>query len=478
MYPLKYKVTLAVLLFIILLSLIYALFTGFSLFESDPAYLFSVIPYLVILFACAIILSPILLKANGHWAYLFIGSVVISVLSAVTGEYSYLFWLIVLLGISITIHLFYKRKVDVLKKKSAAVEKIKEVVNVVKFHHQQVGEFNSALSERLDRYRSLREIGESFSARLSLEDICQLAVETAYEMIPDTDTAMLFLVNKNQQKLILSASKKATDLPKVKSKTGDIFDKWVFKERQSLSVEDISEDFRFDYTPLTGERHFKSLISAPMIAQSRIIGLLRLNSREKNSYSFDDLRLLDFISDLTSSAINNARLYKTTEELSTKDSLTGFYIHRYLKESLTKEVERARVNKVPLSLIMIDIDHFKDYNDKYGHSAGDKVLIGVARIIRNNAVKHSQLIARYGGEEFVVVLPNMDKEQARKLADQMRLDISQRKFSLRRKETSVTISAGVASYSDEIVKSEELLKKTDFLLYKAKKEGRNKVCVA
>ncbi len=478
MYPLKYKVTLAVVLFIILLPLIYALFTGFSLFESDPAYLFSVMPYLVILFACAIILSPILLETNGHWAYFFIGSVVISVLSAATGEYSYLFWLIVLLGISITIHLFYKRRVDVLKKNSNAVEKIKEAVNVVKFHHQQVGEFNSALSKRLDRYRSLREIGESFSARLSLEDICQLAVETAYEMIPDTDAAMLFLVNKNQQRLMLSASKKATELPKIKSKTGDIFDKWVFKERQSLSVEDISEDFRFDYTPLTGERYFKSLISAPMIAQSRIIGLLRLNSRERNSYSFDDLRLLDFISDLTSSAINNARLYKTTEELSTKDSLTGFYIHRYLKESLVKEVERARVNKAPLSLIMIDIDHFKDYNDKYGHSAGDKVLMGVARIIRNNAVKHSQLIARYGGEEFVVVLPNMNKEQACKLAEQMRLDISQRKFSLRRKETSVTISAGVASYSDEIVKSEELLKKTDFLLYKAKKEGRNKVCVA
>ena len=478
MYPQKYKVALAVLLFIMLLSLIYFLFIGFSLFESNPAYLFNVIPYLVMLFACAIILSPILLKANGHWIYFFIGSGVISALSMVTRRYGYLFWLIVLLGITVTIYIFYKKRVDILKNKSNAMEKIKEAVNIVKFNHQQVGEFNSALSQRLDRYRSLREIGESFSARLSLEDICQLAVDTAYEMIPETDAAMLFLVDKNQQKLMLFMSKKACALPKIKSKTGDIFDKWVFKERQSLSVEDINEDFRFDYTPLSGERYFKSLISVPMISQSRITGLLRLNSREKNSYSFDDLRLLDFISDLTSSAINNARLYKTTEELSTKDSLTGFYINRYLKESLAKEVEKARVNKVPLSLIMIDIDHFKDYNDKYGHSAGDKVLIGVSRIIRNNAQKYSQLIARYGGEEFVVVLPNMPKDQARKLAEQIRSDVSERKFSLRRKETNVTISAGVASYSDEIVKSEELLKKTDFLLYKAKKEGRNKVCVA
>ncbi len=478
MYPLKYKVILTVLLLVILLPLIYSLFTGFSLFESEPSYLFSVMPYLVVLFGIAIILSPILLETNGHWACFFIATVVMSVLSLATGQYYYLFWLIVLLGISIAIHVFYKQRVDIIGKKINAVKKIKEVVNVVKLHWQQAEAFNSALSQRLERYRSLRKIGESFSARLSIEDICQLAVETACEMISGTDVAMLFLVNESQQKLILSASKKVAELPKIKSKTGDIFDKWVFKERQSLSVEDINEDFRFDYIPLRGERYFKSLISVPMINQSRIIGILRLNSREKNSYSFDDLRLLDFISDLASSAVNNARLYKTTEELSTKDSLTGFYIHRYLKESLIREVDRARINRSLLSLVMIDIDHFKDYNDKYGHSAGDKVLIGIARIIRNNTVKCSQLIARYGGEEFVIVLPDMGKDKARELAEKIRLDISRRIFFLRRKETSVTVSAGVASYSDEITKSEELLKKTDFLLYKAKKEGRNKVCVA
>ena len=141
-------------------------------------------------------------------------------------------------------------------------------------------------------------------------------------------------------------------------------------------------------------------------------------------------------------------------------------------------MERARINKTPLSLIMIDIDHFKDYNDRYGHSAGDKVLMGISRIIFNDAVKYTQLIARYGGEEFVIVLPNMDKEKAYELAEKIRIDISMRKFSLRRKETNVTVSAGVTSYTDEIIESEELLKKTDFLLYKAKKEGRNKVCVA
>lgn len=478
MYPLKYKLIFSVLLLIILPLLIYCLFRGFMLLESNPAYLLSIIPYLALFFALAIISSPILFNANSHWILFAISAVVMPVLSMVTGKYCYLLWPLLLFGVSFTIHIFYTRRIGILEKKISSIEKVKEAVNVVKFKWHQTEKFNSALLQRLERYRSLREIGESFSARLSLEDICELAVDTAYEMVPRTDTAMLFLVSKSQQKLVLTGSKKATELPKIKSKTGDIFDKWVFKQRQSLSVEDTNKDFRFDYTPLSGERYFRSLISAPMISQSRIIGILRLNSREKNAYSFDDLRLLDFISDLASSSINNARLYRTTEELSTRDSLTGFYIHRYMKESLAHEVERARLNRTPLSIIMIDIDHFKDYNDKYGHSAGDKVLVDIAHIIRGKAARHSHILARYGGEEFVAVLPGMNNDEAYNLAQKIRHDVSQHIFSLRRKETNVTISAGVTSYSDQIKEAEELLKKTDFLLYKAKKEGRNKVCVA
>lgn len=478
MYPLRYKVILWTLLVAILSCITYCLFNSFLLFKANPSYLLGVISYIVVFFGIAIIFSPILLETNSHWIFLLISCAIIPVLSLATGVYYNMLWLAVLFGITVTVHIFYRQRIGMLARKILAIEKVKEAVNVVKFQWNQAKDFNNALSQRLDRYRSLREIGESFSARLSLDEICKLAADTAYDMIPDNDTAMLFLVDKSQQKLMLYASKKSTDLPKIKSKAGDIFDKWVFKERQSLNVEDVSEDFRFEYKPLEGERYFKSLISVPMISQSRIIGILRLNSRQKNAYSFDDLRLLDFISDLASSAINNATLYKRTEELSTKDSLTGFYIHRYMKESLARETERAKLNRTPLSLIMIDIDHFKDYNDKYGHSAGDKVLLGIASIIRSSVHKHNHMTARYGGEEFVIVLPNMEKDNARKLAEQIRENVQEHKFSLRRKETGVTISAGVASYSGQAGGGEELLKTTDFLLYKAKKEGRNKVCVA
>lgn len=476
MYPLRYKLSVGVFLGVTSLLLFYLILLAFSRYQTNYLFIHQVIPYVFVLCSFAIISAPVVLGPNGHWLLFIISVVIISILSLGTERHIYNLQSLVLLGICINIHLFSRREIETLGKKATATEKIKETTNILKSKRIKTEGFNNALSGRLKRYRGLREIGESFSVKLSLEDIYQLAVKTAYKVIPGSDAAVLFIVDEVEQQLQLTASKKSSELPRIKSKNGDIFDHWVFKERQPLNVSDINEDFRFDYKPLHGERNFSSLISVPLISQLRIIGILRLNSKQKNAYTFDDLRLLDFISDLVSSAINNARLYKTTEELSIKDSLTGFYVHRYLKTRLEEETERARITHTPLSVIMIDIDHFKDYNDRYGHSAGDKVLLGISEIIRRN-IKDGYIAARYGGEEFVIVLPNTDKEIAKEVAERIREEISSYSFILRRKETGVTISAGVVSYSEGLKDKEELLKAADFCLYRAKREGRNRIYV-
>jgi diguanylate cyclase (GGDEF)-like protein len=478
MYPLKLKVSLFIALLTALLLTVYLTGAGFSEFSSNPSYLKSIIPFIQILYAAAIVLSPMLFGIMGAGIILFTAFLVIPILSAITLSYAYNIGLIILSGIAFVVYIFFSNIMGRVEKRTVSAQEIKEAANLLKADWHKAEAANSALSQRLSRYRNLRHIGESFSAKISLENIYQLTVQTAYDMIPGSDAALLFIADESRQELMLAASKRSSPQPHIKSKAGDIFDTWVFKERQTLSVEDVSEDFRFDYKPLPSERHFKSLISVPMVSQSRMIGLLRLNSLQKNAYSFDDLRLLDFISDLSSSAINNARLYETTEELSTRDSLTGLYIHRHMKILLHEQMERARLNKLPLSVVMIDIDHFKDYNDKYGHSAGDKVLLGISRILKSAEKKHAQLTARYGGEEFLLILPNVNNKGAFALAEQLRQEVSRQRFVLRREETVVTISAGVASYSQDMRDKDDLLKRSDFLLYKAKKEGRNKVCAA
>ncbi|NQT90807.1 MAG: diguanylate cyclase [Candidatus Omnitrophica bacterium] len=476
MYPLKHKISIGAFLIAAALLLGVLIFHALSDFPNDERFFYQVAPYLFALCAAVIITAPIILEANGHWLTFFISAVLVSIFSLGTGRHIYIFQTLVLLGLCIVVNTFSKKEIALLSRKSSAIERIEESTNMLESERIRTENLNDALSERLTRYRSLREIGETFSAGLSLQEIGQLAVDTAYNAIPGSDAALLFMVDEKKMRLELMASRKKSDLPKIKSKNGDIFDQWVFKERQPLNVSDINSDFRFDYKPLPGEREFGSLISVPLISQFRIVGLLRLNSKEKNAYSFDDLRLLDFTSDLVSSAVNNARLYDRTRELSVKDSLTGFYIHRYLKERLAEETEQAKVQHQPLSIVVMDIDHFKDYNDRYGHSAGDKVLLEISDIIRDNT-KSGYVVARYGGEEFVMILPNTDKERAQALTESIREGISSHPFILRRQETHVTISAGVVSYIEEMKDSEGLLKAADFHLYRAKKEGRNKVCV-
>ncbi|MFA5068869.1 MAG: diguanylate cyclase [Candidatus Omnitrophota bacterium] len=475
MYPLKLRVFLLTILTVLAVMTAYFIFTGFFVFENNPGYLCSAIPHIVTMMGVSIILSPMLFGPPVVFIILFIAVALTALLSAMAGCQLYNINSIILAPIVLGVWVFVFRNIRRVEKKMVAAQKIKEASNLVRSDWEKTEKLNNAFFLRLGRYRRLREIGEDFSARISLEKIYQLTVDTAYDIIPGSDAALLFIVDA-QEGLLLSASKKSSPIPKIKSKNGDIFDRWVFKKRQTLSVEDITEDFRFDYRPLEGERDFKSLISVPIINQSRITGILRLNSRQKDAYSFDDLRLLDFISDLASSSINNARLYKDTEDLSTRDSLTGFYIHRHMKTLLYDEVARARTGKSQLSVIMIDVDHFKDYNDRYGHAAGDKVLLGVAHIIEGVMKKHTRLITRYGGEEFLIILPGIDLRKAAGLAGKIRQDVAGYKFVLRREETSVTVSAGVCSYSDEMKDKDDLLKRADFLLYKAKKEGRNKIC--
>jgi len=162
-------------------------------------------------------------------------------------------------------------------------------------------------------------------------------------------------------------------------------------------VEDTKKDFRFDLEKvvLDKERQIRSLISAPLCIGRRVLGILRVDSIRENSFSFDDLRLLTTISDIGAMAVENALLYEKTEELAIKDGLTGIYLRRYLLERIPGEIGRALRKGSEASLLMLDIDHFKNYNDKFGHVAGDIVLkdLGalLSRYLKDSSARHDAL---------------------------------------------------------------------------------------
>jgi diguanylate cyclase (GGDEF)-like protein len=266
----------------------------------------------------------------------------------------------------------------------------------------------------------------------------------------------------------------------IKQKQGDVFDRWVVRHTSSLLVEDSGVDFRFDLekTGFKPGRSVLSLISAPLKVEQRFLGILRLDNKVRHFYSQDDLRFLDTICNIGALGLENALLFQHTQELAIRDSLTSVYTKGHYMERLNEQIQRTLSKpQRNLNLLMIDIDNFKVYNDLYGHLAGDMVLKGLSKLFLEFFAKISQaIVCRFGGEEFSVFLPDVPKEDSYDLAEDLRLRIQERRFILRRQETRVTVSIGLANLTPEMKTAQDLILKADSALYKAKQSGRNKVC--
>jgi diguanylate cyclase (GGDEF)-like protein len=171
-------------------------------------------------------------------------------------------------------------------------------------------------------------------------------------------------------------------------------------------------------------------------------------------------------------------MHEKIENLAIKDGLTDIYNHRYFQETLIKEFEKSVRDNSNLSLIFIDIDNFKQYNDTYGHAEGDRLLQNITKLINNN-LDEIATFARYGGEEFVILLPGINKKEAFITAEKIRKLVEEHTFSSADNTINqkITISLGVSNYPEDVKRPESLTDIADKGLYLAKKSGKNKVCI-
>ncbi|HVK99554.1 MAG TPA: diguanylate cyclase, partial [Dongiaceae bacterium] len=167
---------------------------------------------------------------------------------------------------------------------------------------------------------------------------------------------------------------------------------------------------------------------------------------------------------------------KRLEELTYTDGLTGIRNRRYLNRALEREFSRAKREKLPLSLLLIDIDHFKQFNDKYGHLVGDDCLRTVASTIENSALRENDIVARYGGEEFCVLLPNTDQAGAHQVAELIRQRVLDADFQVGGQRVTITVSVGLTTCIPERHHEiEQFVAAADGALYQSKHNGRNQV---
>ncbi len=261
-------------------------------------------------------------------------------------------------------------------------------------------------------------------------------------------------------------------------KSEDIVPKCAI-EKKPYIVRNAREDHRCSQS-FVELLDLSEYIVIPMISKDVIVGVLLADNRKNGREILEsDLPPLTMFANQGAMAIENARLYEKIEALAVTDGLTQVYNHRYFQDSLKAELNRVeryhRESSERISLMLLDIDNFKKYNDAFGHQSGDAVLTEIGLILKGLSRK-VDVVARYGGEEFVIMMPATPKEGAAIFAERVRSGIEKSKFEMRDGQVQgVTVSIGVSTYSDDAKTPQALIEKADKNLYLAKTGGKNRV---
>ncbi|MEK7798303.1 MAG: sensor domain-containing diguanylate cyclase [Acidobacteriota bacterium] len=223
----------------------------------------------------------------------------------------------------------------------------------------------------------------------------------------------------------------------------------------------------------------RSVVAVPLLSRGRLIGVVVAADRLRaGQFTSQDARLLSTLLEPAGVAIDNALLLRKSEELSITDDLTKLYNSRYLNSTLRREVERSKRYRTPVSLIFLDLDGFKNVNDKYGHLWGSRTLVEVGKVIAQT-VREIDVVARFGGDEFTVILPQTGPEGAAIIAERIRERIEETPFlSSYGLQVRISASLGIASFPDHGRSKDDLLARADHAMYVVKGRGKNGVALA
>lgn len=336
------------------------------------------------------------------------------------------------------------------------------------------------LEMRLKEHEALYQIGIELAAAEGSQKVFDIILTSAMELSGIPAGSIAILDEKSSMlKMVLAKgfSQNFISRSSVWTLRRDGFTAGILNRNEPTIITDIAKMNAKDVNPLLLEEDIKSLIATPLRVRGKTLGILYLDDYKPREFKHREIAILNLLSTQATLAIEKMHLLERAEYLAITDELTQLYNHRYFSNALSNEIYRAARYGHALSLIILDIDDFKKYNDNYGHPLGNFVLSFMSEIFKKN-IRNADTAARYGGEEFVIVSPENNKKEALILAERIRKDVER----LCRPEVSrgiaapVTLSIGVASFPEDADGEEGLVNRADKALYKAKKAGKNRVC--
>jgi diguanylate cyclase (GGDEF)-like protein/PAS domain S-box-containing protein len=327
------------------------------------------------------------------------------------------------------------------------------------------------LEQRSVRATMLTKMGEMLQSSISQEEMISVALGFAPKIFP-TARGALFLLNASRTAAEAIGSWGECQLPAAEFEANEC---WALRTGHPHVVYFDDSTARCIHVG----KIESSYLCVPILAQGETLGVLHLQATN-NTIRLDpaELSFRTTFAGQVGLSIANIKLRDALRTQSIRDALTGLYNRRYLEEILEREIRRAARAQQGLGLMLIDLDHFKNFNDVFGHDAGDAVLREAASSL-TKGVRAEDFVCRYGGEEFVVVLPTADLDAARTRGERLRLRIKELSIMHQGKSMGmITISVGVAAFPDQGSTPQELLAAADAALYKAKRNGRDQVVVA
>jgi len=331
------------------------------------------------------------------------------------------------------------------------------------------------LKQQADELDALKKLSLSLTSSLDLQTVLNAVVTEAMRLVQYTSTVDIFLYKNNLLEfgaaLDQAGARTQPYLPPLK----DGLTNSVAQRGEIIAVEDMLDHPLYAKEPY---RKSGSIIGIPLMINHNVVGVMTLSRTVAGPFSPSELRLLGLLADQAAVAISNASLHQMVSHQAYSDTVTGLPNRRALDERLDREVLTARRTGYPFSVIMMDLDGFKEVNDTYGHSIGDQVLRAIFNYLATG-VRTSDFLARYGGDELTLILVQTDLSSARLVAEKMVERVKHFRFHLPdRHEIRLGVSGGIAMYPIHAMSGADLLRAADEALYRAKKHQRGSFLVA